>query len=419
MSSLASVGPATRFPRTVAAALALAATAGALGVLWSGSAPAHGSAAVRLAEFDHYYRDLVSDHRRLVRRIAVEYRAWNGVNRTAFVVIPRWYGPRSDPSLPLVISPHGRGISARDNLRFWGGLPAFGPFAVVCPEGQGRTLTRYSWGWRGEIDDLARMPSVVQHALPWLRVDRHRIYAVGTSMGGQETLLLVARHPRLLAGAAALDADTDMAARYRAFRELRGGLRLQALAREEIGGTPQSDPAAYAARSPLRWAGAIARSGVPLHIWWSRRDRIVRDQRDESGRLLRDIRRLGPSAPVTEYVGDWAHSKEFHASARLPLALVELGLIRLAERVPTPDRIQRVPAAGEGSSSASASLAAPKRTGSSAGSPVSSSAAAIAERAPASSRSRVLRAIACTFAGRRGRAIRSCSSTSSGSVRSG
>jgi dienelactone hydrolase len=261
-----------------------------------------------------------------------------------YVLVPRWYGRQDDPRIPLVISPHGRGIEARDNLHFWGGLPAFGPFAVVSPEGQGRVLTRYSWGWRGEIADLARMPAIVAQRLPWLHVDPHRIYAVGSSMGGQEALLLVAFHPHLLAGAAALDADTDMAARYRAFPRLRGGLRLQALAREEIGGTPESDPAAYAARSPLHWVRAIASSGVPVHIWWSFRDRIVRNQRDESGRLFRLLRRLHPRAPVTQYVGDWAHSKEFHASARLPLALVELGLIRLVERIPTPDRIQRAAA---------------------------------------------------------------------------
>ena len=50
---------------------------------------------------------------------------------------------------------------------------------------------------------------------------------------------------------------------------------------------------------------------------------------------------------MTQYVGDWAHSREFHASARLPLALVELGLIRLAERVPEPDRIFHVAPSGD------------------------------------------------------------------------
>ena len=295
----------------------------------------------RLRAFDVHYRDLVRDHRELVRRWAIDYRAWNGAARTAYVLLPAWYSRRRNPSLPLVISPHGRGIEARDNLHFWGGLPAFGPFVVVSPEGQGRVLTRYSWGWKRQIDDLARMPAVLTQKLPWVRIDRRRVYAVGSSMGGQETLLLVARYPQLLAGAAALDSDTDMRARYYAFPQLRGGLRLQRLAREEIGGTPATIPSAYRLRSPVAWAAAIARSGVPLHIWWSRRDRIVRNQREESGRLYRLIRSQKPRAPVTEYVGTWAHSKEFHASARLPLALVKLDLIRLNEATPTPDRIRR------------------------------------------------------------------------------
>ena len=69
-------------------------------------------------------------------------------------------------------------------------------------------MHQYSWGYRGQIDDLARMPRIVEaHGV---RVDRSRIYAIGGSMGGQETLLLAALHPHLLAGAAAFDPATDM-----------------------------------------------------------------------------------------------------------------------------------------------------------------------------------------------------------------
>jgi pimeloyl-ACP methyl ester carboxylesterase len=196
-------------------------------------------------------------------------------------------------------------------------------------------------GLAGEIDDLARMPAVVTHRLPWVHVDARHVYAVGSSMGGQETLLLVARHPRLLAGAAALDSATDMAGRYNAFPQLRGGRRLQELARVEIGGTPLSDPLGYLRRSPTYRAEEIASSGVPLHIWWSARDRIVTDQRDESGRLYQLLKLLGPRAPVTEYVGHWAHSHEFHAGTRLALALVELHLIRLQDAIPPRDHIDR------------------------------------------------------------------------------
>jgi poly(3-hydroxybutyrate) depolymerase len=280
------------------------------------------------------YRDLLRRHDELVRTMIIHYHAWNGATRHALVVLPSWYGPRLHPAIPLVISPHGRGIQPQTNLRFWGGLPAFGPFAIVSPEGQGRDLVLYSWGWRGQIDDLAHMPKVLEAAVPWLHLDRSRIYAVGGSMGGQETLLLTALHPRLLAGAAALDSDTDLAARYRAFPQLHDGAVLQRLARIEVGGTPTTARAAYAARSPIHYVRKLAYSGVPLHIWWSLRDRIVVDQRQESGRLYRAIVATNPAAQVTSYVGTWAHTAEMQATARLPLALVKLKLIKLDEPLP-------------------------------------------------------------------------------------
>ena len=47
--------------------------------------------------------------------------------------------------------------------------------------------------------------------------------------------MLVALYPEFLAGAAALDSDTDMVARYRDFLVLRNGATLQQRARIEIG----------------------------------------------------------------------------------------------------------------------------------------------------------------------------------------
>ena len=138
------------------------------------------------------------------------------------------------------------------------------------------------------------------------------------------------------------------AARYCAFPELRRGLDLQALAREEIGGTPRTT--APRVRSSGARSTGLGRSPArvyPLpHLVEHAETRSCANQRDESGRLFRLIRAFNPRAPVTEYVGRWAHSKEFHASARLPLALVELGLIRLDETIPEPDRITRGTATG-------------------------------------------------------------------------
>ncbi|MGZ4316614.1 MAG: alpha/beta hydrolase family protein [Gaiellaceae bacterium] len=262
-----------------------------------------------------------------VRVLAISYPAHDGLSRRAYLILPAWYRPLKDPAIPLVISPHGRGVGARANIRRWGNLPARGGFAVINPEGQGRKLTLFSWGDPGEIRDLARMPQIAEHALPWLHIDRHRVYAFGGSMGGQETLLLVARFPRLLAGAAGFDAPTNMAARYRAFDRLPYGDGLQSLARREIGGTPATNPGGYAIRSPLDWARKIAFAGVPLQIWWSRRDRIVCDQEHESGLLYRDVRRLNPVAPVSEFVGTWAHTTEMAAHGYLPYALSRFGLL--------------------------------------------------------------------------------------------
>jgi poly(3-hydroxybutyrate) depolymerase len=278
-----------------------------------------------------------------VRIWPIRYRAHDGWMRKAYLVLPRWYGPHDDPPIPLVISPHGRGVPAIDNVRVWGNLPWYGRFGVINPEGQGRRLTLYAWGDPGDVRDLAGMPRIARRAYPWLRIDPRRVYAFGGSMGGQETLLLVARYPHLLAGAAAFDAPTNMAARYFAFSQLRFGATLQERARLEIGGTPITDPRGYRTRSPLDWAKRIAFSGVPLQIWWSTRDRIVTNQAHESGALFHDIVRLNPAAPVMEVVGGWRHTAEMRTWSKLPFALRLFGLLPPAEHPTGRLRIPKTP----------------------------------------------------------------------------
>ncbi len=273
------------------------------------------------------------------KRVVISYRAHDGRRNRAVVLLPSWYGPGNNPPIPLIISPHGRGLSGRINAANWGNLPARGGFAVVNPDARGRRLSAHSWGFPRHVDDLARMPQILRRTLPWLRFDPKRIYAFGGSMGGQETLLLVARHPKLLAGAAAFDAVTDFALQYRNFRRLACGkacLRawgmpigdgLRKLARKEIGGTPKTVPRAYARRSPLAYAPAIAASCVPLQLWWSVSDRVVVDQARQSARLFWELRRLNRGAPVEAFVGFWIHSSEMQARTRLPLALATFGLL--------------------------------------------------------------------------------------------
>ncbi len=267
----------------------------------------------------------------LVRSVTVHYRAHDGATRAAVVVLPRWYGPNDHPAIPLVISPHGSGVQPSENARRWGNLPALGSFAVVNPEGQGARLALYSWGSPGEIQDLARMPAILHETLPWLHVDRRKIYAVGGSMGGQESLLLLAKHPHLLAGVVSFDAPTNMATRYATFPELRGGRAIQELARLEFGSVPRANGEAWADRSPLFYSRELAFAHVPLQIWWSRRDQIVVQQADQSGLLVRAIRRLNPHAPLLQFVGRWRHTAEMWPTRGLSLALARIGLVRLPQ----------------------------------------------------------------------------------------
>jgi poly(3-hydroxybutyrate) depolymerase len=261
------------------------------------------------------------------RELTISYRAFDGRTSHATVLLPRGYGPGRNPVVPLVISPHGRGLDGTKNALRWGNLPARGGFAVVNPDGEGSHLSgRFSWGAPGEISDLARMPSILAKALPWLRLDPRRIYAVGGSMGGQETLLLLARYPKLLAGAVAVDPLVDFARQYRNWNDSAGAAKRK-LARREVGGTPSTAAHAYAARSPLDYAQAIASSGVPLQIWWSRTDRVVVQSPLQSGLLVKRIRALNPDAPLKEVVGAWRHTSVMRAGLSLPTMLAGLGLL--------------------------------------------------------------------------------------------
>jgi poly(3-hydroxybutyrate) depolymerase len=255
------------------------------------------------------------------------YRAHNRMPRPAIVLLPAQYGPRNPPPpLPVVISPHGRGVRASGNAKLWGDLPGRGNFAVICPGGMGRRLPLHSWGYRGQISDLARMPGIAKAGLPWVRFDMNRVYALGGSMGGQETLLLLGQFPRVLAGAVAMDSVTNLHRRYGDFALTPRTRGLQALARFEIGGTPKTNPTGYVLRSPTHWLEQVAKSGVPLQLWWSLADQIVLDQVHQSGHFYEQLKKLKPKGPVKAVTGHWLHSQQMRT--QMPEALRFLGLLR-------------------------------------------------------------------------------------------
>ncbi len=314
-----------------------------------------------------------------VKPWTVKYLAWDGVTaRQAVVVLPRAWGPAHHPHpLPLVISPHGRNNLALNNARgYWQNLPAAGPFALVCPDGLARAHSArtdpedlppnpslFTYGNVGHLHDLARMPQIIEATLPWLELQRERIYVLGSSMGGQETLLLAARYRKALAGghgklagAAAFDAPCDLAVQCGYLTHHRPSVATNMI--EEVGTRPASvrgwnlearyfnrktrrhatigsllaqlpkGQAAWNERSALHFARRLAALPFPLRLYWSTEDVVVGNQeRAQTGKLYATITKLAPHAKVTPIRGQWEHSHEFFPGKQLGAALEAFGLI--------------------------------------------------------------------------------------------
>ena len=309
----------------------------------------------------------------------VTYLGWDGVTpRQAIIVLPREWGPNYHPHpLPLVISPHGRNNFALNNARgYWQNAPAAGPFALVCPDGLSRARSAatdpedlppnpslFTYGNVGQIDDLARMPHIVDATLPWLQLALDRVYVMGSSMGGQETLLLAARFPKALvgghgrlAGAAAFDAPCDLATQCGYLTHHRPSVAVNMI--EEVGARPASvqswnleagylnrktkrsstigalldelptSQREWNKRSALSFARQLASLPFPLRLYWSTADIVVGNQeRDQTGKLRARIERLNPRANVAAIRGTWAHSYEFFPGKKLGDALRAFDLV--------------------------------------------------------------------------------------------
>jgi pimeloyl-ACP methyl ester carboxylesterase len=305
------------------------------------------------------------------RAYTVPYRAWDDKTvREAVIVLPSGWDHAHQPHpLPLVISPHGRNnFGWRNAAHYWQELPAEGPFALVCPDGLSRAQDKasnpldqpppdpslFTYGYRRWIDDLARVPKIVQATLPWLKINLERIYVLGSSMGGQETLLLAARYPGplsagtgRLAGAAAFDSPCDLVTQCAYLTNLPAahgadppGVAARMI--EEINAKPGNlrgflqsatffnaklnkhmtigqllnelprKQSLWDERSPLHYVPKLAHLPFPLRLYWSSHDTIVGNQsRNQSGKLYKQIKAANPAADVKEEKGLWAHSCEF------------------------------------------------------------------------------------------------------------
>ncbi len=254
--------------------------------------------------------------------VAVPYYSWNNKARYATVVLPLDYAPGNNEALPCIVQPHGREATPLGPASRWRNLPTTERFMVVCPDSAGRRDLYNSWAVAGQLQDIAEIVGVVESSIPWVHVDHQRLYLVGISMGGQETLCTIARYPDLFAAGLCVDGNANLAARYRELARV-DMADTRPLMRREVGGTPAKVPWLYQRRSSIPFAGTLATCGVPIGIWWSVDDTIGYNQAaTQTGRLFTLIKSLRPDAPVEQVIGTGAHGTMLSSHPEAGLAFL-------------------------------------------------------------------------------------------------
>jgi len=201
----------------------------------------------------------------------------DGRTRHALVAHPGGAEP-----VPVVLSPHPMGFSAVANVfgeaagsRTLVDVPGIWPsarrrrVAVVCVEAV-CMMGGVSLGWRAHLEAFATTICAASAAVP---LDPGRVVAAGLSMGGMESLLLAVLRPDLVRAVAVQNALTDLVPWFRHAQESPDLAEHVRQAQEEIGGTPDTAVDAFAARSPITHAAALA--GVPVMMRYNFLDDIT------------------------------------------------------------------------------------------------------------------------------------------------
>lgn len=192
--------------------------------------------------------------------------------------------------------------------------PHYGGVIVIAPQGQGQKLTGADWGYPPSIDDFANLPGLIESMLPYLKIDHSRIYTMGSSMGGQDSLAFVALYPELISAAYSNDGVSDWGLRYiqaskRIPSKLDDGHRNVLLAGipYETGGTPDSNPSAYQSRSPLQSLTknpGIAQHPIKLEV--DMQDSLISPS--QSALFYKKLKQLNPNTPSCRTNQNSGHS---------------------------------------------------------------------------------------------------------------
>lgn len=197
----------------------------------------------------------------------------DGIARQAWLWLPGSAGEQ----VPLVVSPHPFGFTARINLfgenagprtavdlaGIVGAAQRHGT-AVLSLQSEGSRYTGTSVGLPAQLEAYrAAIAAVLGAGLP---VDPGRIWASGLSMGGQESLLLAARFPGLVCAVAVQNAVTDLAAWFWHLAASEKGTAHAAVIEAELGAAPGQSPRDWDERSPVAHVKELARTPVQVRL---------------------------------------------------------------------------------------------------------------------------------------------------------
>ncbi len=236
-------------------------------------------------------------------------------------------------ALPLVLAPHPISWTAAED--YHGGLTGlkrgyhpgwynladkFGVL-IAMPHGHHRRTEHCSLASPEQITDMAYLIDVVE--TKGYRVDRHRVYACGLSMGGLETLVFAGKFPTQVAAVVVFNPIVDLAAwqQSMAISDLPEVKEFGTAGNisSEVGGLPREVPQAYLERSPFNYLDGLAT--VPALIFWSEKDIVVPNQATQhSYRLYQAVKNSSIFSPISEYNHTQIHGiTSFDTQARWQL----------------------------------------------------------------------------------------------------
>lgn len=214
-------------------------------------------------------------------------RSFDGGNQTVAYFIPS----PAPSNKPLIVALHGSGATGLDLCNFLAMEADARDWFIVAPDTVGRIALnhglpsgRYNYGWIGAQRDVI---DSINHMRANYSIDASHIYAIGNSMGGQMTTLMLAKYPDVFAAAATWSAVTDLTIWHgqlivhpkldgstcTTMPHPLGPYCLDEYVQDEVGGTPAALPFDYQRRSPLQMAANLRL--IPLKMWHHQLDTLV------------------------------------------------------------------------------------------------------------------------------------------------